>query len=189
MTYSTHLIHLEPSDTLTVERNDTGLIVAATVSDTDGATVARSTDVTQARALKRAREIADARGLPLPNGLDEVAGEVLDALVADLGLTIPAGDPRNRKMWAHVADAWPDEDQQGRDNRRLGLIAFVADGATSSKDLDETGWRDLFDSLELIKDGAHEMVLSANNRWTFQPKRANPRPAAKKATASHRSQA
>ena len=108
MTYSTHLIHLEPSDTLTVERNDTGLIVAATVSDTDGATVARSTDVTQARALKRAREIADARGLPLPNGLDEVAGEVLDALVADLGLTIPAGDPRNRKMWAHVADAWPD---------------------------------------------------------------------------------
>ena len=41
MTYSTHYIHLEPTDTLTVERNDTGLIVAATVSDTDGATVAR----------------------------------------------------------------------------------------------------------------------------------------------------
>ena len=37
-TYSTHLIHLEPTDTLTVERNDTGLIVAATVSNTGGAT-------------------------------------------------------------------------------------------------------------------------------------------------------
>lgn len=175
---------------------DDEIIDAEIVDDTPAsgpvdlaAAVSRSTDVTQARALKRAREIADARGLPLPNGLDEVAGEVLDALVADLGLTIPAGDPRNRKMWALVAEAWPDEDQQGRDKRRLGLIAFVSEGATSSKDLDEAGWRDLFDSLELIKVGSHELHLDRNGAWKFQPKRTRTAPAVPKSGPAHRSQA
>jgi len=94
---------------------------------------------------------------------------------------------RNRKMWALVADAWPDEDGAGRDARRKGLIAFVADGATSSKDLDDAGWRDLFDGLELIKVGSHELFLNADNRWVLQPKRATP-PAAPK-RQSHRAQA
>ena len=40
MTYSTHLIHLEPSDTLTVERSNMHC-VALTVSDAAGRTVAR----------------------------------------------------------------------------------------------------------------------------------------------------
>lgn len=152
------------------------------------AAVAHSTDVTQARALKRAREIAGDRGLPLPNGLDEVAGEVLEALVADLGLTVPSGDPRNRKMWALVADAWPDEDRASRDTRRKGLIRFVA-SCDSSKDLDEAGWRDLFDSLELIKVGSHELHLDRNGAWKFQPKRTRTAPAVPKSGPAHRTQA
>lgn len=118
--------------------------------------------------------LADEHGEPIEAG----GGEVDDGAAA-----------RNRKMWALVAEAWPDEDQTGRDNRRKGLIAFVADGATSSKDLDETGWRDLFDSLELIKVGSHELVLSANGRWTLQPKPAAKKAPAKKTGPAHRSQA
>ena len=153
------------------------------------AAVARSTDVTQARALKRAREIAADKGLPLPTGLDEVIGAVLDALVADLGLTVPTGDPRTGKMFAECRDTWPDLSREEVEHRRKGLIAFVADGATSSKDLDEAGWRDLFDSLELIKVGSHEMTLSSDNRWTLQPRRATPTAAARKSGPAHRVQA
>lgn len=153
------------------------------------AAVARSTDVTQARALKRAREIAADKGLPLPTGLDEVTGAVLDALVADLGLTVPTGDPRTGKMFAECRDAWPDLSREEIEHRRKGLIAFVADGATSSKDLDEAGWRDLFDSLELIKVGSHELHLDRNGAWKFQPKRTRTAPAVPKSGPAHRTQA
>lgn len=40
MTYSTHTIHLEPTDSLTIERDRSG-ILGATVSDFAGRTVAR----------------------------------------------------------------------------------------------------------------------------------------------------
>lgn len=106
---------------------------------------------------------------------------------AQPGAVDPAA--RNRKMWALVAEAWPDEDQESRDNRRKGLIGFVAEGATSSTALDESGWQDLFDALGLIKAGSHELHLGADGRWTLQPKRTAPRSAAKKAGASHRVQA
>ena len=118
--------------------------------------------------------LADEGGEPIETG----GGEVDDAAAH-----------RNRKMWALVADAWPDEDTQGRDSRRKGLIAFVAEGATSSKDLDEAGWRDLFDALELIKVGSHELFLQADNRWVLQPKRPTPPPAPKRGGSSHRAQA
>lgn len=132
-----------------------------------------------------ADEEGDGSGEPLPLLADE-DGEPIET---DGGEVDDAGAAhRNRKMWALVADAWPDEDQQGRDARRKGLIAFVADGATSSKALDEAGWRDLFDSLELIKVGSHELFLNAENRWVFQPKRATPPPAPKRGGASHRAQ-
>ena len=101
----------------------------------------------------------------------------------------PEAAHRNRKMWALVADAWPDEDQQSRDNRRKGLIAFIADGDTSSKDLDEGGWRDLFDSLELIKVGSNELHLDRNGAWKFQPKRTRTAPAVPKSGPAHRTQA
>jgi recombination protein RecT len=117
--------------------------------------------------------MADENGEPIETG----GGEVDDAAAA-----------RNRKMWALATEAWPDEDQTGRDNRRKGLIAFIADGATSSKDLGTEGWRDLFDSLELIGNGSHEMVLSSDKRWSLQPKRTAPKAAAKSGPA-HRVQA
>lgn len=152
--------------------------------------------LTAPKGLRRARELAGEHGHPLPMAIEEVTGDVLDLLVADLGLTRPAGggeDHRVRrlgKMWAMVAEAWPDEDQQSRDARRKGLIAFVGDGATSSKALDEGGWRDLFDSLELIVNGSHELHLTSNGDWDLRPKRATPpRPPAKKAAAPHRATA
>lgn len=40
MTYSTHTIHLEPTDTLTIERAG-GATIGVTVSDAAGRTVAR----------------------------------------------------------------------------------------------------------------------------------------------------
>lgn len=119
--------------------------------------------------------LADEHGEPIETG----GGEVDEGAAA-----------RNRKMWALVADAWPDEDQEGRDARRKGLIAFVGDGAASSKALDEGGWRDLFDSLELIVNGSHELHLTSNGGWDLRPKRATPpRPPAKKAAAPHRATA
>ena len=142
-----------------------------------------TTDITPAEAVAAMEAIAnEAPALPLADDhgepIETGGGEVDDAAQA-----------RNRKMWALVADAWPDEDQQGRDNRRLGLIAFVADGATSSKDLDEAGWRDLFDSLELIKVGSHELHLDRNGAWKFQPKRTRTAPAVPKSGPAHRTQA
>lgn len=116
--------------------------------------------------------LADEDGEPIETGGGEVDDEAAH---------------RNRKMWALVTDAWPDEDAQGRDSRRKGLIAFVADGAKSSKDLDEAGWRDLFDALELIKVGSHELFLNADGRWVPQPKRPTPPLAPKR--QSHRAQA
>jgi len=120
--------------------------------------------------------LADENGEPIEAG----GGEVDDAAQA-----------RNRKMWALCNDAavWGELSRDEIESRRKGLIAFVGDGAESSKDLDEAGWRDLFDSLELIKVGSHELVLTSNNRWNFQPKRATPPPAPKRSSASHRSQA
>ncbi len=94
-----------------------------------------------------------------------------------------------RKMHGLCGDVWGDLSREEVEHRRKGLIAFVADGATSSKDLDEAGWRDLFDSLELIKVGSHEMTLSSDNRWTMQPRRTTPTTAARKSGPAHRVEA
>jgi len=89
-------------------------------------------------------------------------------------------------MWAMVAEAWPDEDQPGRDKRRKGLIRFVG-SCDSSKDLDEAGWRDLFDSLELIVVGSHELHLTSNGEWDFRPKVAQRAPSVPKSSGpAHR---
>jgi hypothetical protein len=120
--------------------------------------------LTAAKGLRRARELAGEHGHPLPMAIEEVGDEVLELLVADLGLTRPAGggeDHRDRrlgKMWAMVAEAWPDEHQQTLDGRRKGLISVVTNGRTaSSKEMEPAEWDDLFEALEQIADGSMEL--------------------------------
>lgn len=147
------------------------------------AAIMATTDISPTEALAAMQALAeDAPTLPM-------ADENGEPIEAGGGEVDPEAAHRNRKMWALVADAWPDEDQQSRDNRRKGLIAFIADGDTSSKDLDEGGWRDLFDSLELIKVGSHELHLDRNGAWKFQPKRTRTATAAPKSGPAHRTQA
>lgn len=82
----------------------------------------------------------------------------------------PAGpgptEGRNKKMWAMVAEAWPTEDDQGRDELRRHLIGFVTEERTeSSKDLAPPEWDSLFEALTDITAGTHELYLNANERW------------------------
>lgn len=139
----------------------------AEVVDDQPATLVESlalVGLTAAKGLRRARELAGEHGHPLPMAIEEVGDEVLDLLVADLGLTRPAGggeDHRDRrlgKMWAMVAEAWPGEDQATIDGRRKGLISVVTNGRTSSsKAMESAEWDDLFEALEQIADGSMEL--------------------------------
>ena len=122
-----------------------------------------------------------------PSATTPMADENGEPIEASGGEADPDPDAaaRNRKMWALVADAWPDEDQAGRDKRRKGLIRFVG-SCDSSKDLDEAGWRDLFDSLELIAAGSHELHLTSNGEWDFRPKVAKRASVPKSSGPAHR---
>lgn len=118
--------------------------------------------LTAAKGLRRARELAERNGQPQPLAIEEVTGDVLDLLVADLGLTAPAGEPtRDRrlgKMWAMVAEAWPGEDQATLDARRKGLIAAITDGrASSSKEMEPDEWDEFFEALDHIASGFMEL--------------------------------
>ena len=129
---------------------------------------------TQAQLLRRARGIAEDQGATLPNTLDEVQGDVLAALVDDLGLAMPAGgggpstaELRNRKMWALVAECEPVEGE--RDQFRRTLIGLVSAGRTeSSKELEDDEWSALFDALDGIKDGVHHLHLRSNGEWELR---------------------
>jgi hypothetical protein len=80
------------------------------------------------------------------------------------------GAARNKRMWALVAEAWPDDDTETRDRKRKGLIDIVSPGATSSKALDGDAWQELFDSLDMIKDGSHELFLRSSGGYELRRK-------------------
>jgi hypothetical protein len=146
---------------------DEDIVDAEVVDDEPPATLVESlalVGLTAAKGLRRARELAGEHDHPLPMAIEEVSDEVLDLLVADLGLTRPAGggeDHRDRrlgKMWAMVAEAWPGEDEATLDGRRKGLISVVTNGRTSSsKAMEPAEWDDLFEALEQIADGSMEL--------------------------------
>ena len=74
-------------------------------------------------------------------------------------------------MHAMVAEAWPDLDAETRETYRKGLIGVVGDGATSSKNLDDSGWDDLFTALEEITAGRSELHRRANGEFELRGKR------------------
>lgn len=118
--------------------------------------------LTAAKGLRRARELAEQNSQPQPLAIEEVTGDVLDLLVADLGLTAPAGenhrDRRLGKMWAMVAEAWPGEDGATIDARRKGLISAITDGRTSSsKEMEPDEWTEFFEALGHIASGFMEL--------------------------------
>ncbi len=135
--------------------------------------------LTAPKGLRRARELAGEHGHPPPMAIEEVTGDVLDLLVADLNLTPPTGegeghsDRRLGKMWAMAAEAWPGEDQVAVDARRRGLISFLTNERTSSsKELEPTEWDDLFESLGQIADGAMELFLRSNGSYELRAVRS-----------------
>lgn len=76
---------------------------------------------------------------------------------------------RNRKMWAQVAEAWPEEPDDVRDAHRKVLIGIITDGAsTSSKDLDDEGWTELFETLDMLVAGSHELHQRGSGEWELR---------------------
>lgn len=76
---------------------------------------------------------------------------------------------RNKKMHAMVAEAWPDEDAEGREKRRKGLISYLTDGGSeSSKDLSEGQWDDLFHALGEIAELRMELFLRATGAYELR---------------------
>lgn len=76
---------------------------------------------------------------------------------------------RNKKMHAMVAEAWPDEDAEGREKRRKGLISYLTDGGSeSSKDLSEGQWDDLFHALGEITELRMELFLRATGAYELR---------------------
>lgn len=79
-------------------------------------------------------------------------------------------DARNRKMHAMVAEAWPDQDQAGREKRRKALIKTLsAAGSESSKKLTDGEWDDLFHTLGEIKEGHVEFALRSRGGFELRP--------------------
>lgn len=76
---------------------------------------------------------------------------------------------RNKKMWAMVAEAWPSDPDEDRDELRRHLIQTVTGQRTSSsKDMDGDEWTALFDALESIKAGTHSLFLRSNGEWELR---------------------
>jgi len=130
--------------------------------------------ITPAKALRRARELAGEHDHSLPMAIDEVAGDVLDLLVDDLGIPHPSApgqestaEKRNKKMWAQVAEAWSDDSDA--DYLRKGLISAITAGRTeSSKDLEPDEWDALFTALTDITAGTYELFLRSNGAWELR---------------------
>lgn len=104
------------------------------------------------------------------------SGDLTDDHVAAVSAAIDAYTPtatpdpaaRNKKMWAMVAEAWPDESDDDRDELRRTLIGVVAPGVESSKDLTADQWSALFDALDQIKDGERELFLRATGDYELR---------------------
>ena len=172
---------LAPTPTPAAEDPDEDIVDAEVVDDEPPATLleaAKAAGFTQAQVLRRARGIAEEQGSTLPSGLDEVTGPLLAAVVADMGLAMPAGEggsdrwaARNRKAQAMAAEAWPDSDNAERTLRRKGLVKLASGGRTdTSKDLTDDEWTEFFDSMDLLVGGS--MVLHLRSNGAYELRRA-----------------
>lgn len=109
---------------------------------------------------------------PLPEGVP-LADENGDPIIATTAKAAPkaATPDRNKRMWAMVNEAWPDETKDQQDVYRRALIGVVHTGAESSKDLAPAEWDDLFVALEEIGAGRQELHLKATGGWELRGKR------------------
>lgn len=104
------------------------------------------------------------------------SGNVTAEQAAAIGAAIDAYNPatpdpaaRNKKMWAMVAEAWPSDPDEDRDELRRHLIEVVSGQRTaSSKDLSDDEWSALFDGLASITDGSHALFLRSNGEWELR---------------------
>ena len=104
------------------------------------------------------------------------SGNVTAEQAAAIGAAIDAYNPatpdpaaRNKKMWAMVAEAWPSDPDEDRDELRRHLIQTVTGQRTSSsKDMDGDEWTALFGALESIKAGTHSLFLRSNGEWELR---------------------
>ena len=104
------------------------------------------------------------------------SGNVTAEQAAAIGAAIDAYNPatpdpaaRNKKMWAMVAEAWPSDPDEDRDELRRHLIQTVTGQRTSSsKDMDDDEWSALFDGLQSITDGSHALFLRSNGEWELR---------------------
>ena len=104
------------------------------------------------------------------------SGNVTAEQAAAIGAAIDAYNPatpdpaaRNKKMWAMVAEAWPSDPDEDRDELRRHLIEVVsAQRTASSKDLTDDEWSALFDGLQSITDGSHALFLRSNGEWELR---------------------
>ena len=104
------------------------------------------------------------------------SGNITPEQAAAIGAAIDAYNPatpdpaaRNKKMWAMVAEAWPSDPDEDRDELRRHLIQTVTGQRTSSsKDMDGDEWTALFDALESIKAGTHSLFLRSNGEWELR---------------------
>lgn len=124
-------------------------------------------DVTVVQAAQIRKRIAEfAAGQPADSGAP-TADENGDPLPGTT--TVGATKGRNAKMHALVAEAWPRDDQAGRETKRKGLLVQLsAAESESSKDLTDSEWDDLFFTLSEIKEGRLELHLDAKGVWVIR---------------------
>lgn len=82
-----------------------------------------------------------------------------------------APDPaaRNKKVWAMVAEAWPSDSDEDRDELRRHVIEVVSAGRTSSsKELLPDEWTALFKALDEVTEGERELHLRSNGAWELR---------------------
>lgn len=111
-----------------------------------------------------------AQGIP-PLHSGDVTVEQAAAIDAAIDAYNPTPDPaaRNKKMWAMVAEAWPTDSDEDRDELRRHLIEVVTGQRTaSSKELTDDEWTALFDALTEVADGAKALFLRANGEWELR---------------------
>jgi recombination protein RecT len=119
------------------------------------------------------------QGDDAPASADD-SGDPIETTATPGGSTDPEQQVANvRKMWAIANEIWAGEHTDTIDGRRKGAISAVTKGRTeSSKGLAPAEWFDLFDALDLIKNGAMELHQRATGEWEIKaPRRTTTRKA------------
>ena len=107
---------------------------------------------------------------PLKSGnITPEQAEQINTAIDAYNPATPDPAARNKKMWAMVAEAWPSDPDEDRDELRRHLIEVVsAQRTASSKDLTDDEWSALFDGLQSITDGSHALFLRSNGEWELR---------------------